>query len=39
MVMRLALDNQIIGDLALGQERIGRYILSFQIDGRKQRNG
>jgi hypothetical protein len=37
--MRLAPDNQIIGDLALGQERIRRDILSFQIDGIQQRNG
>ncbi len=39
MVMGLTLDNQILGDRTLGQERIRRHILAFQIDRIQQGNG
>jgi len=39
VVMRFTLADQIVGDLALGQQGIGSNILALNIDGIQQRDG
>jgi hypothetical protein len=39
VVMSFTLPDQIVGDLALGQEGIGGNILTLNIDGIKERDG
>ena len=39
MVMRLALPNQVVGQLALGQQGIGTDLLARNVDGIQQGNG
>ena len=33
MIMGMTFRDQIVGELALGQQGIGRYILALEIDG------
>jgi len=39
MIMGMALRNQVLGNLALGQQSIGGHILALNIDGVKEGNG
>jgi hypothetical protein len=39
VVMSLTLANQIVGDLALGQQGIGGNLFALDIDGIQQRDG
>jgi len=39
MIMGMTFRDQIVGNLALGQQRIGRHILALNIDAVKQRDG
>ena len=39
VVMRLALADQVIGQLALGEQGIGRDVFVGQVDPRQQRDG
>ena len=37
--MGMTFRDQVLGNLALGQQRIGRHILALNIDGIKQGDG
>ena len=39
VVMSFTLPDQIVGDLALGQQSIGGNLFALDIDGIKQRDG
>ena len=39
VIVRAALDHEVIGALALGQQSVGRDVLVANLDGRQQRDG